>query len=443
MTVPFPPIWIAAPPEVHSTLLNFGGTPVGMVIAGASWTDLGAQYTAAITELEAILAQVQAGYQGPSATQFVGAHQPMLAWLTDASIKAALAATAHSEIVAGYEGAVVAMPTLGELMENHTVHGVLIGTNFFGVNTIPIALNEADYIRMWVLAADVISGWDAISTAAADSIPLTPASPAILVPGVGETGSAAATTASFRTVGEGQAAGTALNGADLMGTKLLVGKTATSPASAADGAAPTQVGNAVTGIEDATDDAGQSALQPENMAGSFLQQGASMGPSAAQSAASALQGAGPQQLLSSAPQMLSSAPQTLGQMLTNFTGQGLGPSTSAMPVGFAGTGALRGINPAGVTSLAGGAFGSGPSRPLLPSTWGASATTAAAESMPNTGRGLTPVTAGIPASGASGTGGAMMGAGAHNRRGGHSQEVTAYADDAVEDEDAEARGRSP
>jgi PPE-repeat protein len=71
MVVPFPPVWITAPPEVHSALLDFAGTLAGIGVAGASWTQLSAQYTAAIAELEAILAQVQALYQGPSATQFV------------------------------------------------------------------------------------------------------------------------------------------------------------------------------------------------------------------------------------------------------------------------------------------------------------------------------------------------------------------------------------
>src|SRR5699024_5502276 len=97
MVAPLAPVWIAAPPEVHSALLDFGATPAGIEAAGASWTQLSAQYAAAIAELEAILAQVQASYQGPSATQFVAAHQPMLLWLTEASVKAALAAAAHAE----------------------------------------------------------------------------------------------------------------------------------------------------------------------------------------------------------------------------------------------------------------------------------------------------------------------------------------------------------
>ena len=73
------PIYHAAPPEVHSTLLNTGATAAGVTAAGTSWTQLAAQYTAGIAELEAILAQVQATYQGPSAEKFVAAHQPLLA----------------------------------------------------------------------------------------------------------------------------------------------------------------------------------------------------------------------------------------------------------------------------------------------------------------------------------------------------------------------------
>lgn len=186
------PGWSAAPPEVHSALLCAGPGPGSLLVAAETWTTLSAAYASVAEELTAVLAGMQAGmWDGPTAECCVAAYAPYAAWLLQASADSAQAAAAHEAAATAYVSALATMPTLAELAANHATHAVLVATNFFGLNTIPIALNEADYVRMWVQAATTMSVYEMSTAALLSSVPCTSPAPVIVKPGAAIAGNVA------------------------------------------------------------------------------------------------------------------------------------------------------------------------------------------------------------------------------------------------------------
>ncbi|CAM2914333.1 PPE family protein [Mycobacterium intermedium] len=174
-------MWMAAPPEVHSALLSEGPGPEPLLASAAAWESLSLEYAAAAEEVNSLVTAVHPGqWDGSGADSFAAAHAPYTAWLLQASADSAVLAAQHQAAAMAYSVALAAMPTLAELAANHTAHAALVATNFFGINTIPIAVNEADYLRMWIQAATTMAVYQATAAAAVSSAPEAAPAPPIL-----------------------------------------------------------------------------------------------------------------------------------------------------------------------------------------------------------------------------------------------------------------------
>jgi PPE-repeat protein len=180
-------IWHGMPPELNTARLMAGAGDAPMLQAAAGWEALAVFLETQADELAGSLAALSSSWSGTASERAVSATMPMVVWLRTTALQAQKRAMQATSQASSYATAMATTPPIPEIEENHITHGVLEATNFLGVNTVPIGVNEADYfIRMWNQAAFAMDAYQVETVANTLFEPIPPMTP-IVIPGVGET----------------------------------------------------------------------------------------------------------------------------------------------------------------------------------------------------------------------------------------------------------------
>ena len=194
-------IWHGMPPELNTARLMAGAGEAPMLQAAAGWEALAVFLETQADELAGSLAALSSTWSGTASERAVSATMPMVVWLRTTALQAQKRAMQATSQASSYATAMATTPPIPEIEENHITHAVLEATNFLGINTVPIGVNEADYfIRMWNQAAFAMDAYQAETVANTLFEPIPPMTP-IVIPGVGE-------TTVGRRAGTGRGAGT-------------------------------------------------------------------------------------------------------------------------------------------------------------------------------------------------------------------------------------------
>jgi len=329
-------IWHGMPPELNTARLMAGAGEVPMLQAAAGWEALAVFLETQADELAGSLAALSSSWTGSASERAVSATMPMVVWLRTTALQAQKRAMQATSQASSYATAMATTPPIPEIEENHVTHAVLESTNFLGINTVPIGVNEADYfIRMWNQAAFAMDAYQAETVANTLFEPIPPMTP-IVIPGVGET-----------TVGTalGQVAAQAPGAVAREASFAHVSTQATvESAGLQTGRGAAQANQMATTAEGQA----QKAPNAEQFSGQQdqIQQGMQMGMQMASQLGSTL-GQLPQQASQTVTQPMQQLTQPLQQVTSMFSQMGLGGDKSAQM-------GLIGASPLSNHPLAGG-----------------------------------------------------------------------------------------
>ncbi|GAB3030317.1 PPE family protein [Mycobacterium bourgelatii] len=171
---------VVAPPEVITGRLMSGAGAGPMLAASASFGAAAAAYEAASDRLEAHLAWLMNAWQSPAALALLGAVTRFIVWLRVVEAQLIASAARTADQAAAFTTAYATMAQMAEIVENRVTTAVLIGTNFLGINTIPIGIREGQYLEMTIQDITVQETYLAASMANTTFEAFVPAVPIVV-----------------------------------------------------------------------------------------------------------------------------------------------------------------------------------------------------------------------------------------------------------------------
>lgn len=177
-------LWHAMPPELNTARLMAGAGPAPMLQAAAGWETLATSLETEAAELAASMTALSGAWTGTGSERATAASARMVTWLQTAALAARKRGMQAGAQAAAYMKALGMTPSLAEIGTNRITTSVLMATNFFGINTMPIGFNETDYfVRMWNQAGGAMDIYAAETAANTVFEPLPEMTP-ILAPGM-------------------------------------------------------------------------------------------------------------------------------------------------------------------------------------------------------------------------------------------------------------------
>ncbi|MCA2264892.1 hypothetical protein A5626_20075 [Mycobacterium marseillense] len=180
----------ALPPEINSGRIYSGPGAAPLLAAAVGWDGLATELRATAASYGAAVAELRAGWHGPSSTSMAAAAAPYIAWLSSSAAQAEQSAIQAKAAAGAYEAAFAATVPPPVIAANRALLAALVATNVLGQNTPAIATTEAHYTEMWAQDAVAMYGYAGSSAAATQLAPFT--APPTTADSAGETNQAAA-----------------------------------------------------------------------------------------------------------------------------------------------------------------------------------------------------------------------------------------------------------